>query len=353
MKRKAAAMKPAGAGVLKKCKAVSDAVLGAEGMPADVLKMLGENVADSLGVAKEDRHPYQEKVISMLGEVLAGVGAAVQATIAAAEAKVAESGGEKSSRTATEETAAAVMKEKSEESDRASTALAESAAALKAAETAEKAAEKELKASEKALEGVAKSLAKLQGALTEAYLPMKEAGSSAHPSGMATLEKVGEEFGLNNSLLTSLASALAKLPEARGSFDGVCLQQVEDELTKLIGDATEKVAAAEGVKAASAEKVAAAKAATEAATATNKAAADAEGACKIAVKEATADLKAASKAVKMFAPEMKQVESALASTKADLSSLQSGALAAYAELMERSKFPPPQPPAAEEPASQA
>lgn len=335
------AKKPATARSDTRVKAVVDAVLKADGFPESVLKMLGANVALTLGVPKEERHDFQEQVSSMVGEVLSAVEAAAKEKIATAEAKFADLGQSKAGLESTAEAAAADLAAKSTAADSAKTEVGSATAALKAAKAAVTTAESDQKAFDADLEAIAAKKVHLESSLAETFVPLKEGNKEAVKGSVAELVKVGKEFEFDQSLMSSLPSAFSKDPESRGSFDSMVITQVESEIANKIAALAETLKVGEPAKAAAAEKVATTQA--ELTTATEKdvtCKAESEAA-KAAQKEAEGTSKAASKALKDFEPDMKKASKALDAAKDILSELTAGPLKAYAELLELSNAPPP------------
>lgn len=346
-KKPATAKSMADAGKLHE---VVKAVTHAKGFPESTLRMLSGTVAGSLGVAKEERHPYQVSVVGMVGEVLASVEAAAKATIAEAETKVSELGGSKSTLDGKAEAAAAELAAKTEAAKAAQAGVAEAAAALKAAKAALATAEHDEKAGSAALEELTSKKAHLESVLADAFAPLKEGTKEDVKPAVSSVSKMGKEFDLDHSLMTSLPSALSKAPADRGSFDTMVVTQVEAEINKKLVEVTGTLAGGEAAKAAAAEKVAAATTAQAAATEKDAGCKAALEAAKAAQKEAETASKAASKELKDFEPSMKKVTKELESATADLAELTEGPLAAYADLLELSNVLPPEPEEPEPPA---
>jgi len=349
MAKKPATAKSMAAG---KVKTVVDAVTKAEGFPDSTLRMLAGTVAGSLGVAKEERHHFQVQVCTMVGEVLASVEAAAKAAITEAETKATELAGSKSTLEAKAEAAAAELTAKSGAADGAKAAVAEAATALKAAKAALATAETDEKASAAELDALTAKKTLLESALAEAFAPLKEGTKEDVKAGVSTIGKLGKEFAFDHSLMASLPSALSKAPADRGSFDSMVIGQVEGEIGKKIVELTGTLAGGEPAKAAAAEKVAAATAELTAATEKDTASKAALEAAKAAAKEAEAASKAATKELKDFEPANKKAAKELESLTGALTDLTAGPLAAYAELLELSNVPPPEP-EPEEPAEPA
>jgi len=343
--------KPAAAksSVDSKCEAVEKAILTPQFFPEPVRKMLAASIAMSLGVPKEERHPFQEQVGTMVGKVLAGMEADAKKTVALAQAQVAEVGGVKATLEATAEAATAELTAKSEAFDSAKTAVAQAADALKAAKTASLSAEAEQKTSSGELEAVASKKAKLES-LSECFVQLKEGAKEEVKLSTAELMKACKEFQFDSSLMAVLPSALGKDASSQGCFDSIVINQVESEIAKKIASVGEMLEAADTSKAALTDKTASAASETTAASEKDAGCKAELEAAKTAQKEAEKASKDATKAVKDVEPGSQRAAKALESAAAALIALTEGPLAAYAALLELSNAPPPVEEPAEVPA---
>lgn len=339
-----------GAEVLSQCGLVAAAVLEAETFPSPVLEMLGSNLTDSLGVAKETRHPFQEKVVTMVGEVLQSVEAAKQAAVAEAEAKLGEVTAVKEERETAEKAATDELAAKEEVTSTATTAAQEAALALTTAEEALAAAEAGRAAGMAAQGADEKKKGQLETILASNYMPLKEGSvEGSKTRGMlASVMALGQEFEFDGTLLDTLPTAVAKAPGDRGTFDNLVVEQLEKEFKKCVADLEAKIAAAEPARKEHDAKVAEASAEVEKAKASDQEQKAALEAAKAAQKEALAAMKEAAKTVKQTGPEMKEATAALASAEAGLKAFRESPLAAYKALLERPEFVPEEPAPEEE-----
>lgn len=332
----------------KQCKEIYSAMKGAEGYPALVVQMIGENLANCLGDFKEERHEFQAKVAGMAQEVLASIKAKFEADIAKAEETLAKADAEKATREAAVEETKKATEEKAQATAAAKEEVTSAEASLKAAKQALKTAEQEQKAGDAKVTVDEAKKGKLMSTMESVFLPCKEEAlaESAITKGIADLQKLGKEYGFDTALLTSLPSALSKEPASRGDFDGVVVKQVEDELQKRLDTLTAELNEAEPARQARADKVANCKAAVEAGKMKQESLEKALKDATTAEKEAVVAAKAAVKALKAFGPEMKETKGALDEAKESLDDFTSGALKTFTELLEHTK-PPPEPVEAE------
>lgn len=342
-----------------KCKGIRSALLAAQGFPEAVLQMLAGNVESILGTCKEERHKTQEQAAEMVQTVLKAVEAALEANVSEAEGKVNSLSGEKDTRSATLESATAAVAAKKGASKAAKEAEAEAAAGLKSAKSACEAAKDAQQNGDADLEAADGKKKRLEAFLGGPFEEMKKGAVDPKQESGAEILKIGKEYKLDASLLQSLPSAIGKAPAERGSFDELCLTQVEEEFKGHIQTLSATLSEGEPAKAARAVDVASAETALADAEKKKTAAVEAVASAKREEKEAEEALKAAKQAVKDFVPQLKEAGGALDDAKAELEQLKESALGPFEELMAWSNVPPPEPepeaapPAAEPAAAEA
>jgi len=343
-------------GALKKTKGIKDAILATEGYPEDVLTMLAGNLDKIMSTCKEERHKHQSTAADMVSSVLKAGVTAAEGEVASAQAKVDELQAQKGDRDAAAEAAAATQTAKKEATAAAKEAEKKAAEDLKAAKAALGAAKETQMAGDTAFLEAEGKKAKLETFLAGPFEGMTAGSLDAEKTKEACAEvlKIGKEYSFDDSLLTSLPSAIQKAPDARGGFDTLCLTQVKELFEKAIAELAATLAAGEPAKAERASAVAAAEGTLAAAEAQEAASKEALVQAKKEEGEAGDALKAAKKAVKAFQPELKEACDALDYAKAALQELQDDAVAPFAALMEWSNVEPEvaaepdgEPPAAE------
>jgi len=321
----------------KECKLVAKALVGNP--------MLSCVVAKTLGVYADERHEFQTKLVTMIGESLSTLQSSLEEAVATAQTAVDGAEAEKAAREKAVEDAEATLKAKEEalvaadETLRAATeAVSGATTALKDAEDAQKTGDAELAESTKMKEEVEAAYAK--------YGQMKEAAGAAPD--IKDVKKVMDKLGCEEQALAFIPETLKKESSARGPFDAIIMKTIEDTLTAKISALTETLGSAE-------TDTAARKAAVEAATTTLTAASDkqvvdktAKDEAATAAKEARSALKDAKKAISTYESDMKSAEKVLASAKAKLAGFSDGALAAFNGLKDK-VTPPPEPEKPEEP----
>eukprot|EP00747_Dinoflagellata_sp_TGD_P114252 gnl/TRDRNA2_/TRDRNA2_171891_c0_seq8.p1 gnl/TRDRNA2_/TRDRNA2_171891_c0~~gnl/TRDRNA2_/TRDRNA2_171891_c0_seq8.p1 ORF type:complete len:398 (+),score=150.24 gnl/TRDRNA2_/TRDRNA2_171891_c0_seq8:86-1195(+) len=359
MKRPAAVSEAAAkkAKIGKMCTAIADAIETTDTLPDSVTEMLGSISKSAMSEYKDQRHPFQVKIVDMVKTTLAGIQASYQKEIDAEQAKVSGAEAEKARRDTVAEEATKVLDGKKEAAKAKKDALTEATAAKKAAEEALKAAEKAQKTGDADLLATGTKKEHLEQLKSEMYTPLKE-GTTEGSAGKATATKLvsilQKEFGFDKTMLNTLPPALAKPAAERGHFDGLVLTQFEEECGKRLAEFSETLAQGEPAKAARAAAVTAAEAALAASAEKLTAASAEKTAADTEEKEAEKVLKEAAKHVKDFAKDFSAATSALEEATGAMTTFLEGAMAAFTELSER-ETPPPEPevPAEEAPAPAA
>lgn len=319
---------------------------GAEGFPAHVVAMLGENLVHCLGQAKEERHEFQVKVSGMVHEVLNSIQAKLEASIAAAESKVAQADTEKASREALAEAAKDTAASKAAAATAAKEAVDAAVAELKSAQEALQSAQKEQKNGDLAFAAADDKKVRMQSIITTVIVPCKEGATGEAgviSKGIAEVTKLGKEYGFDAALMSSLPSALNKAPADRGSFDQLVVTQVETELQNRLAALTKELEEAAPAREERAAKVTAATATVEVASSKEASCKEALKAAQTEHKEADSAVKTTAKAVKQFGAEMKQVGADLAEAKESLDEFLQGAMATFKELLEQTNVVPEEP----------
>lgn len=338
----AAPAKKQAAGFTKKIAEVEEAVLDSEALPMNVRKMLCSDLSSSLGVPKDQRHPYQDRVVGMIGEALSAVEAAAKKQAEEADAMLAECDAEKGRLETMQGEKMAALHAQMEAEKATKLALEAAVEAHRAAKAALGEAETEQKEGDEQYVVSAGEKSTLDAAMQDSFLKLKEGGveETEAKEKMALLAKLGGQYEFGGSMMTSLPSALNKAPGQRGDFDNMVLKAFEDEFQTRIAKVDEVLAAGAPAKEERAEKVVAATTAlTEAAEAEAAAKAEVESAI-AATTELEGAYQEATKSVKEFMKDMKTKVAQAAAAKKALHSLEKGALAAFKELEAYVPAPP-------------
>jgi len=319
--------------IKSKCDSVKNAVNHAEEVPQRVKHMLCATLSLTVGTPKADRHPFNDRFVSMIEQVLEGEQGRLTAALASQEAAFAEISPAKAQREAALEQAKAVAVEKSAELDAAKHALTEISATVKAASAELATLKKDQKSGDEEAEGVAVKKSLLEetgGALTALVAGTSEDEGKARK---AVLD-VGKSFRFDTSLMSTAAQVLHKAVAERGGFDATCLQQLQDAFASAIAKFDEDLAAHAPGTAARAAAVAQADASKQAAETSQTDLKQKSADAKEAKAVADAASKAAAHSLSDFMPDLKAAGDALDDAKNALQSFVDGPRANFSELKE-------------------
>jgi hypothetical protein len=352
MKRKAASQKNE---IQSRVRAVHGGVKSAEAS-GNVKDILCSTLGVSVGVFKADRHPFNERLVAMIGEVLNAEHARLTQDVANKEKQFAELSPARTAREAAVESTKADAASKAEAFSAAKAAVAETTAPLKEAAAALKEAEKAQKSGDAESDRLAAKKAGLEEVVSSCLAPLVAGTDDGNVAkhAKAVLE-AGKKEGMDESLLSTAEQVLEKPAAERGSFDGVSLEQLQEAFATTIAGVGEKLnaeAPGKAERAAAVEQAQSAKQALETQQADLK---EKLQAAKDAKAEADNASKAASQNLENFMPELKKTGDDLDKANADLAAFAAGALQAYGELKDLKEddfIPVPEPePVAEEAAS--
>jgi len=324
-----------GANVVKsKCATVKSAIEHAE--CADTVKaMLARTISLTVGAPKAERHPFNERFVVMIQEVLAGEQARLQNDSQAKEATFNELSPAKATREAALEQAQAVSAERTAALETAKQAVTEIAATLKEAGEAEKAQKKAQKAGDAESVSITNEKTALENTVKDSLAPLVEGtgdDEAAKNKQVKAVLDTGKKFGFDESLLSTAEQVLHKAAAERGAFDATCLDQLKDAFTATIAKYDEQLAAGAPAKAERAAAVEQAEA-THQATQTSQAdLKEKAAAAKEAKGAADAETKLAAKSLHDFMPDLKVAGDSLDAAKEALQSFIDGPQVAFHEL---------------------
>merc|ERR1719230_1028432 len=169
---------------------------------------------------------------------------------------------------------------------------------------------------------------------------MKESGGKQRQ--LARLSKAIARAGLEDSLIKSLHLPLSKAPDQRGSFDGVVLKSLEEAIEEKLAKLSSEIEAFGPAKEECAAKVKEAQEAHDSAKEASDSAVEASAEAKKAEEVAKQAAAAAQKSTKSLVSDLAAAAKSLDEAKEALSTFQSGPLAAFNELKDRTA-PQPEP----------
>jgi len=332
--------KPATNPIATKLAAVSKALSSAD-LEDSVKEMLVAVVDSSLGIYADERHEFQIKAVEMIGVAMTGIHQVLTKKVADAQAKLDGAGADKVAReTAVSEGETNLVAKQAATTEKESllveetTAYEEADRALKASEAAQVSGDADLQVAVLDRQSVEEVLASIKG-------PLKEGAATS--SELKHLLAVAKKAGCEDTLLSSVPSALKAAPAERGVFSSMVVGQLEESLSKCVDTLATKIADGDTAKLQRASAVEEAKAALDRAACKKGSTASALAEAKAAQKEATAALKEAKASLKSFDPEMKQAASDLKDATDILSRFVESPNAAFQELKDRATPAPEKP----------
>lgn len=303
----------------------------AEHLPERCCDMLIATAPGSLGAAQDTRHKSQERVVGMIGSVLAEIQAAKEAALAEEQGKLQAVEAKKSE-------LEGVCEQRDQE-------LAATAAAATAASEAHEASLAALEEANQALQAVLDAQAEAQTAQEEAE-SQSQGFDKATQEHQQILEEGAKDvitavspfitlLPLDDSLKMAWPAASEKGPADRGSFDCLVLQQVQAMFVEKGAALRESLAA----MAPAAQERASAKAAAESAAAAAggqvQALEEALAAARGAEAEADAARRAAVQEVKHLLPELRKATKSSNIAQANLEVFTTGPLLCFETLKSR------------------
>lgn len=253
----AAAKRPKADPLTTKCDEVVAALKALPDMPATVREMLA--VALPLAMVPEnERHSFQESMITAVAEQMAKVEASLQAAVQQAEAQVGVLTKEKEECAAKASAAEATLSEKKAAAQEKKHALARDAADVRTTKAELEEAQGKLEASEAEVMTAEADLGDLKTAVAEVFTPLQAGSFEQVEAASKAAELVGKLHRLlkmEDSLITVAPAALSKPPAARGPFELMVVNELTDQCTKRLDALAAQVAAGAPAKAANAEAV--------------------------------------------------------------------------------------------------
>jgi len=319
----------------KECELVAATVLEAD-LPVEVKTMLSKVAPRVLQVYTDIRHPHQASMVRMIGEVMISLTESLEASVAAARAKVDGLDGDKVSRDADVADADKELSGKTEAVKEKADALSAASVALDVAKEACKQAEAAQKSGDATqVTAIGKKEAVVGAQADVAKFKDRAASAEDLKFLMAVLKKLDVDAGL----LASLPDVLKTLPAERGTFGALAMGQLDEALAKALQE-VRPLADDEIAKAARAGAMEAARAKVLEETGNKDTAAAELDSAKALQKEAAVALKAAQAYAKSFLPNLKAAEASFQAAEKTLAAFKDGPLAAYNHLRDRAAPPP-------------
>jgi hypothetical protein len=317
-----------------KCKEITQAIRVID-VPERVKEMLAASVSCTVGHLKASRHPFNERFVAMIGEVLESHKATLEKDVSAKEVALAELTPAKAAREETFEAAKVTLAQCGEALEKAKQEVKDAAVAVKEATAVLKEKTAEQTDGDKAIDAVEKELATLKSTETDS-LGAILAGDPEPAQKQKMLQAImdaSKAFKFDGSLMEASFKVLEKGKDDRGEgFDETCMCQLKASFAKSIAKLEADVAEGAPGKAARAvvvEEAASAKATSEK---TQEEKTEASAKAKEEKEAAAEASKAAKQSLDDFLPDLKKAGEALDSAKATLEAFTQGPFTSYAEM---------------------
>eukprot|EP00933_Yihiella_yeosuensis_P071484 TRINITY_DN79692_c0_g1_i1.p1 TRINITY_DN79692_c0_g1~~TRINITY_DN79692_c0_g1_i1.p1 ORF type:complete len:385 (-),score=167.45 TRINITY_DN79692_c0_g1_i1:274-1428(-) len=317
---------------------VCEGLLRSEDVPTAVLNMLSDMADAALRTCKDERHAYQKQVVDMMGTILSGVEASIDATVKDFQKKISESDAVREERKAVVKKAEDKVEGKKTVTHGCKHALADDARVFKETKAALSDAQVALQKLLKDQEGAVKHKERLDSTVADFVTPLANGNDlSAEDTSrlVESLLALVSKLGLDESMLTALPEAISKAPAARGPFDKSVVEGLQQELAKRVAAANEELAKAAPAKAEAESAVKAAEAAFEKSKEKQHGTAAAYNEARAAQKAAEDELVQAQQDLEALDPEVAKAKKDLTNSEKDLEAFESGPKNSFAELRDR------------------
>jgi len=225
--------KSARASAINKCSAIAAVLMDAQPLPESVRVMLRESTPWGLDVSRCERHPYQTKVVGMVGKALAAVEAHLLARVHEVEQAISRSGAEREAGEARHTIAQSTLEACTKAAKSAHEAKVASVAAIQESKSELAKAESEQRVINDEL-AEAVSGKELLKNFFRRTLPALRDGSIDLPTAGSALASLPSSF--HESLPSMLLEGSSEV-----SVDGTTLLLLESELSKHLEESREAV----------------------------------------------------------------------------------------------------------------
>mmetsp|Transcript_95933 Transcript_95933/g.190153 ORF Transcript_95933/g.190153 Transcript_95933/m.190153 type:complete len:405 (+) Transcript_95933:70-1284(+) len=235
--------------------------------PDEVRSLLRAILPGSLGVAHGERISCQHKVVDLLSAAFGEMEQGIVGRIAEAEAKSQSTVSSKAEAMQKQAASEAVLQEKTAAVTTKKTEVEQAKAAVQTSEERMEKLAFALKTSNEQLEKNTVKLERVKTVQTESFVPLQQnsidpAAISPHVDAVVAL---GTELCLDESMLRSIPTVLAKPADGRAQFDIMVLQNFQEEVAKQTAAVEEDVGKCEAAKSQDADQLEAAKVDSDAA----------------------------------------------------------------------------------------
>lgn len=317
--------------VLAKVQEVVAALESADVPPA-IFEMISGVIPHCLGVAKEERHRFQQDAVDVIEAELKKIEVSLGTAIETAKSnhegsteKLTAQNGELS------KLQEALEAQKTELLTRKA-ALAADARVFQKAKTlrTERLAQQETGLAEATQAEASKLRVETMGKELDEVHTHTEANASAK-----FIKELSKHVDIDESMKTAIPSAISKAPDARGGFDAMVVQQLNSAIAKRLEELAGKIASAEPAKAALEKDVDSAEAAFQSAKTAQMTSAKAFTELQDAINSEEAKVKALQKEINALKRQDKKSADATSDAQSNLDIFKDGPWAAFEFLKER------------------
>jgi len=332
--------------VAKKCALIAPTVRDAESLPQPVRKIISDRLAHVFGTYKEERHPFQVTVSTLVGNVLKTTQGDLQASINEARESKGASETEGNNLGAVSDAANAASEAAATALANSKTALAENHTAAKDAKAALHDLEAAVKTAESDTSSTTAKKEKLEALIKEFFTPVKEGtlDKGLNKSAAWVGKYLSKEFAadLEREFIVCVVRTFSKAASAWGTFDHIINTELDTALQRIVAALASELVGMEASKESRAADVQNAAAAVATAGENVKAADEAHSNAANAAKDARGAAKSAAAAAKQQEHHTEKAAATLEHAEHALTKFTEGPLAAYTEV-EAHKRPPPPP----------
>lgn len=326
----------------------------ADGLDAEVRKMLVAMLPEGVCVPLEERQEVQTACVRMVDEVFKSILSKMQEHIdttatALSTVKESKAGLEGKAKEADE-----ALKAADEAMAASKQTLADATQAVHAAKELLAEKEKDQREGDAAYEKAKVEQEALENALTEEFRMLRDGdGEPEQKKALwVKLEGLASNIGLEQSLIISLPTCMVKKPSERGSFDAMVVAQLEEGLVARVAKLKEIIQAGEPAAAARQAAIQAATEELETAKQTQTSDAEKHSAATALKQQREQEHAAALEAIANYEPNYEAAKKALDEKQGKFNDFQSYNLACFETLRDRETKKPKTAPATDADVSQ-
>jgi len=316
--------------------------ISASSAPDTVKKMLNMSMGDSLGVAKDWRHKFQEEVVQMIGSVLVDEEEKMEEALLEAKQVCETFDVEKASQTLALENAKASLKAKKEALASKKKQFVAFDQNIEAKEQACNTTLHDIMLLKSELDGAARAHGKLEEALAHVVKTGKDAEKVPNDV-VNSLVALCQALNCEPSMVSSLPIAFEKVVEERCDFDHVVVEQVEGFLVMKEAAQRDIIARSQAEVSTTEAKLDVAREELQQSIKGKQLLESDVKSGEVDSKQAADNVRATTKALRELDLKRKSADAAMESAKVRLDQFREGALAAYKLLMNHSCPPAVQP----------